>query len=66
MRVEKLLEQRLKTAQAAGEIAKGADPKAFAQLISATMHELSMLARSGETRARLQERASMAMKLIAG
>jgi TetR/AcrR family transcriptional regulator, copper-responsive repressor len=64
LRVETLLEQRLKSARTKGELPKSADPKAFAHLISATMHELSMLARSGESKARLLERANLAIKLI--
>ncbi|MDP3738127.1 MAG: TetR/AcrR family transcriptional regulator [Hyphomonadaceae bacterium] len=63
-RVEDLLEQRFKRAKKEGGLPKTADTRALAMLVSSTMHELSMLARSGETRARLQERVGFARKLI--
>jgi hypothetical protein len=63
-RVENLLEQRFKAAKKAGELNKGADAKALAMLMSSTMHELAMLARSGEKRARLEARAALAVKLM--
>ena len=63
-RCEEHLEQRLKAAKKAGELEKSADARALAMLMSSTMHELAMLARSGESRARLQERVSLVMKLM--
>jgi AcrR family transcriptional regulator len=63
-RCEDLLEQRFLKARKKGELPEGADAKALAMLVSSTMHELSMLARSGETKARLQQRANMAVKLM--
>jgi AcrR family transcriptional regulator len=63
-RCEDHLEQRFKAAKKAGELPKAADTRALAMLVSSTMHELAMLARSGESRARLQERVALAMKLI--
>ena len=63
-RVEDLLEQRFKLAKKAGEVDKGADAKALAMLMSSTMHELAMLARSGETRPRLEARSALAVKLM--
>jgi AcrR family transcriptional regulator len=63
-RCDDLLEQRFKQAKKDGELPKAADARALAMLASSTMHELAMLARSGETRAKLQERVNLAMKLI--
>jgi TetR/AcrR family transcriptional regulator, copper-responsive repressor len=63
-RCEDLLEGRFRQAKKAGDLPKSADPRALAMLMSSTMHELSMLARSGETKARLQERCGLAVKLI--
>jgi TetR/AcrR family transcriptional regulator, copper-responsive repressor len=61
-RCEALIEARLKRAIAQGELAASSDAKALAQLISATMHELAMLARTGEDRAALAARAGRAIK----
>lgn len=63
-RCEAHLEQRFKAAKKAGELPKTADARALAMLVSSTMHELAMLARSGESRGRLQERVNLVMKLI--
>jgi AcrR family transcriptional regulator len=63
-RCEDLLEQRFRAGKKAGELPKAADARALAMLASSTMHELAMLARSGETRARLQVRVDLTMKLI--
>lgn len=63
-RVEDLIEQRMRSGKKAGELAKSADTRALAMLMSSTMHELSMLARSGETRGRLEERARLATRLM--
>jgi AcrR family transcriptional regulator len=63
-RCEDLLEERFRRAKKAGELPKAADARALAMLVSSTMHELSMLARSGETRAGLEDRARLAIKLI--
>jgi len=63
-RCEEHLEQRFKAARKTGELAKTADPRALAMLVSSTMHELAMLARSGESRVGLQDRVSLARKLI--
>jgi TetR/AcrR family transcriptional regulator, copper-responsive repressor len=63
-RVEELIEQRFQRAKKTGELPKSADAQALAMLTSSTMHELSMLARSGETRARLEARVKLAVKLM--
>jgi AcrR family transcriptional regulator len=63
-RCEEHLEQRFRAAKKTGELAKSVEPRALAMLVSSTMHELAMLARSGESRARLQERVNLVMKLI--
>jgi AcrR family transcriptional regulator len=63
-RCEEHLEQRFKAAKKTGELPKAADARALAMLVSSTMHELAMLARSGEPRARLQERVALVMKLV--
>jgi AcrR family transcriptional regulator len=63
-RMEELLAQRFLKARKAGELPKSADARALAMLMSSTMHELSMLARSGETRSRLEDRVRLAVKLM--
>lgn len=63
-RCEEHLETRFRAAKKAGELPKAADPRALAMLVSSTMHELAMLARSGESRRRLQERVALTMKLM--
>jgi TetR/AcrR family transcriptional regulator, copper-responsive repressor len=62
--VDTLLEGRFKAARKAGELPKGADPGALAQLVSATMHELAMYARAGTKRPALEQRAALSRKLI--
>jgi hypothetical protein len=63
-RCDDLLEDRFKRAKKAGDLPKAADARALAMLVSSTMHELSMLARAGASRAALAERVSLAMRLI--
>jgi TetR/AcrR family transcriptional regulator, copper-responsive repressor len=63
-RCDELLEERFKRAKKAGDLPKAADAKALAMLVSSTMHELSMHARAGASRAALAERVSLAMRLI--
>jgi AcrR family transcriptional regulator len=63
-RCDDLLEDRFKRAKKAGDLPKAADAKALAMLVSSTMHELSMLARAGASRAALAERVNLAMRLI--
>lgn len=63
-RVDDLLEQRFRQARKAGEIDKGADPRALAHVVSSTMHQMAIFARSGESRAKLEARAALAMKLL--
>lgn len=62
--VDDLIDQRLQKARKAGDLARSADTRAFAMLVSSTMHELAMLARAGMPRAALEQRAKLAMKLI--
>jgi AcrR family transcriptional regulator len=59
-----LLEGRFKRAKKDDDLPKTADARAFALLVSSTMHELAMYARSGATRASLEDRVAMARKLI--
>jgi TetR/AcrR family transcriptional regulator, copper-responsive repressor len=63
-RVEELLEQRFARGKKSGELPKTVEPRALAMLMSSTMHELSMLARSGEKRPRLEERVRLVTKLM--
>lgn len=63
-RCEDALEGRFKRAKKDGEIAKTADARAFAMLVSSTMHELSMLARAGAKKDALAQRANLATKLM--
>jgi AcrR family transcriptional regulator len=63
-RCEDMLEQRLKRAKKDGELPKTADARALAMLMSATMHELAMQARTGAARTALDQRAKLAIKLI--
>ncbi len=63
-RCEDQLEQRFKQAKKTGELPKGADARAFAMLVSSTMHELAMLARAGAKRDALAQRAGLAVKLM--
>lgn len=61
--VETLLEGRLKKGRKDGQLKSG-DPKALAMLMSATMHELGMLARAGAGKAALEQRVALAVKLM--
>jgi len=63
-RCDDLFEERFKRAKKAGDLPKSADARALAMLVSSTMHELSMLARAGSSRAALADRANLAMRLI--
>ncbi len=63
-RCDELLEQRFKRARKEGDLPKSADARAFAMLVSSTMHELAMLARAGAKREALQQRANLAIKLM--
>jgi AcrR family transcriptional regulator len=63
-RVDTLLEERFRQAKKSGDLGKGADPAVLAQIMSSTMHQLSMYARAGSKRAALERRAAMAMKLV--
>lgn len=63
-RCEDALEQRFKRAKKDGDLLKTADARAIAMLMSSTMHEMAMLARAGAKRDMLQQRASMAIKLM--
>lgn len=63
-RCEDHLEQRFKLAKKAGDLPKTADARAFAMLVSSSMHELAMPARAGARRDALAQRAGLAVKLI--
>lgn len=63
-RCEDALEQRFKRAKKDGDLLKTADARAIAMLMSSTMHEMAMLARAGAKRDMLEQRASMAIKLM--
>ena len=51
-------------AQARGELAEEADPRALAMIASAMVHTLALRARSGQSRAVLRAVADSAMKMI--
>jgi TetR/AcrR family transcriptional regulator, copper-responsive repressor len=59
-------EARFKLARAAGELSKDADPRALAQLASATMHTMAIRARAGSSRNQLKKLAQNAVRLICG
>ena len=63
-RCDDLLETRFKRAKKEGDLPKTADARALALLVSSTMHELAMYARSGASRASLESRVAMARRLI--
>lgn len=63
-RCEDALEQRFKRAKKDGELSKAADAYALALLVSSTMHELALQARTGAKRASLEKRADLAIKLM--
>ncbi len=59
-------EARFKLARAAGELKEDADPKALAQLASATMHSMAVRARSGTSRNELRRFAQKAVNVMCG
>lgn len=63
-KIDTVIEDRFRKAKREGELEKGADPRALALLTSSTLHELSILARTGADRAALEERARLAIKLM--
>jgi AcrR family transcriptional regulator len=63
-RCENALEQRFKHAKKEGDLPKTADARAFAMLVSSTMHELALQARTGARRDSLEQRADLAIKLM--
>lgn len=62
--IDDLIEARFRKAKRAGELDKDADPRALALLTGSTLHELSILARTGAPRSALEERARLAIKLM--
>ena len=62
--IDDLIEARDRKAKRAGQLEPGADPRALALLTSSTLHELSILARTGAPRSALEERARLAIKLM--
>lgn len=59
-------EARFRSARAAGELKKDADPQALATLASATMHTLAIRARAGTSRDDLRKLARKAVSVICG
>jgi TetR/AcrR family transcriptional regulator, copper-responsive repressor len=59
-----VIEERLRRAVKAGELPKGADPAALAEIVSAVMHSLAVRARAGEPRKALERLARTAVDLI--
>lgn len=62
--IDDLIEARFRKAKRAGELEKDADPRALALLTGSTLHELSILARTGAPRSALEERARLAIKMM--
>lgn len=60
------LEQRLRRAQAEGELQRGADPAALADIAAAVLHSLAVRARAGASRAALNATIAAAVRLICG
>lgn len=63
-RCDEVVEARFAAAAKQGDLPADANPRALAHCISATMHELAMLARAGHPRPVLQERAVLALALM--
>jgi AcrR family transcriptional regulator len=63
-RVDRALEGRFRAAKKSGELDARADPAALAQLVSSIMHELAIFARAGTKRSALEQRVTLARKLI--
>jgi len=55
---------RIRAAQGNGEISRAADPKVLAMLASATLHSIAVRARSGASRAELEQLARDAVGII--
>jgi AcrR family transcriptional regulator len=64
--IDRLFEQRLKQAQAQGELAASADPVALAGVASAILHTLALRSRAGDSRAFLRATAEAGVQLICG
>lgn len=62
--IDDVIEARFTRAQSSGQLDADADPRALALVTSSTLHELSILARTGAERAALEERARLAIKLM--
>ena len=63
---DKAFEDRIRLAQAQGEITRDTDPAALARLASAALYFLAIRSRSGEPRAVLEATADDAVRLICG
>jgi AcrR family transcriptional regulator len=59
-------EERLRVAQAQGEIASDADPALFADLAGAVLHSIALRARAGDSRAALRTFSRAAVELLCG
>ena len=64
VRCDGVIEARFADAVKQSELPADANPRALAMCVSATMHELAMLARAGHPRPVLEERATMALALM--
>ena len=65
-RFDSAFEARFRAAQEKGELQRDGDPAALAVLATATMHTIAIRARTGATRAELQELARKAITVLCG
>jgi TetR/AcrR family transcriptional regulator, copper-responsive repressor len=63
---DRLFEQRLRSAQRAGELARAADVSALSHLATAVLHTLALRARAGESRRALERIAVAGVDAICG
>jgi AcrR family transcriptional regulator len=61
-----ILEDRLRTAIAEGELQADSDPAGIASVVSAAMHSLAVRARAGESRRELDKLSKSVLDLICG
>jgi AcrR family transcriptional regulator len=64
--VDEAYENRIRQAQAAGELPADADPASLAAIASAVLHSLAVRARAGEKRRSLEALAEKGVELICG
>jgi TetR/AcrR family transcriptional regulator, copper-responsive repressor len=64
--VDEAFEERIRRAQAEGEVSRDADPAMLARTASAILHSLAVRARSGEKRRSLEALAETGVRMICG